>query len=120
MTIELHEEIVDLVKSILPALEVNCKTAYDEWYAGYLSKGALVYVENRYSTAIQITKAECFSSIDGILRLMAPITIDLRCAVNSEFCEPELLDKWLSFFVEHGFTDTNEFLNIPVKNENGR
>jgi hypothetical protein len=103
------------LQEIIPLLEINRSLAYKEWMDGVISRGSFEYVSQRADMAIFYTQQEITSDLDVALKQCAFITIDLQSVIKDMPEKKDILENWLMFYKDVGFTDNHPVFDIPFK-----
>jgi hypothetical protein len=109
------------IAAVMPLLDANMAAAYQEWMAGTLAKGAFDYCSTRHLTAGHIVEANPAElNEEAALAAGARLFIDLRSALKDVpadhlAVEEAKVENLREFFVEQGFTETNQVFDIPMR-----
>lgn len=102
-----------LVAEAMPVLNANLAAAHQEYMDGAIAKGAFDYVLGRYATAARILSTDDLSFEDA-LQACARLTMDVRSGC-SDAARPDLLNRWVDFLREAGFTDDHPLFGWPMR-----
>lgn len=109
--------LVSALKSVMPILDKNFELAAAEFYKGELPNGALHYIQERHLLASAVIADVSKFDANKVWDACAMITIDLRSGVD-EMPDPsaakETLDAWWQSFRDAGYTEVNQFFDIPA------
>jgi hypothetical protein len=111
-----NQDIQAQVALIFPLIDKNFVLAQKEYQSGELSNGAFRYVLGRHLMAHDVIHNSTLNEVEpeSLYKQLAILTIDVRAAVDDYPEQKHILDNWLKFYVDAGFTEMHSFLNIPV------
>lgn len=110
------QDIQKQVSLIIPLLDKNFEMAQKEYESGELNRGAFNYVLGRHAMAYDSIHNSAVNEMEPeeLCKQLAILTIDIRAAVQDFPDYEHVLENWLAFYTEAGFTQMHSFLNIPI------
>lgn len=109
--------LVSALKSVMPILDKNFELATTEFYKGELANGALHYIHERHLLASSVIADVSKFDALKVWNACAMLTIDLRAGVEDmpdSASAKKTLESWWQTFREAGFTEVNQFFDIPA------